>query len=302
MSDIISLPPRYTIEDISGPPEDSSDNANTHLSRDVGPLAPSRPTTVRAPYLYYQLFKNGRALMSHQSYDSEYNALGRVRRISIAPPRTIASFCLCVLELEGFGMSDVKEVYFEDYDVPVSLHALLPVGVGDTGTTPEEPIALMLCETARRKIGESLPVLEQPPLVPEDIPLELDPADPTRVVHHIAVYPGPGWRRSRSIDTAYLLDWNGGKNVQNVTGANLISRGDGIWVRSGVSRDLTYSASPPTYAALDPNEWADSLDDLTQAPSQASTARLIHLSSLTRHVDDSEQAQYGEFGGGRPEV
>ncbi|KAF8305371.1 hypothetical protein DL93DRAFT_2233075 [Clavulina sp. PMI_390] len=180
-------------------------------------------------------------MRSHHSYDSEYSALGRVRRISIAPPRTIASFCLCVLELEGFGMSDVKEVYFDDSNLPVSPHALLPVGVGDTGTTPEEPIALMIHDTASRKPEESPPVLEQPPSVPEDIPLELDPADPTRVLHHIAVYPGPGWRRSRPIDIAYLLDWNGGKNVQAVTGANLISRGDGIWVRSGVSRDLTYS-------------------------------------------------------------
>ncbi|KAF8310737.1 hypothetical protein DL93DRAFT_2230061 [Clavulina sp. PMI_390] len=209
-------PPNYIAENPSQwiyNPLDYPENAPTY---GVATSSSPPPTNAngRVPYLYYQLFQNGRALPSYQRFNNASSTLGRVLRISIAPPRTTTNLCVCVLGREGFAMPDLKGVYFDDFDAPVSPNTPLSLAVGDVGTSPEEPLALIIQNAARRRPRRSGVLLNN---TSGNIPL--DPTDPTRVLPQVATYPGPGWRKGKTTTAVYLLDWNGGESVQNVSGA-----------------------------------------------------------------------------------
>ncbi|KAF8305372.1 hypothetical protein DL93DRAFT_2102077 [Clavulina sp. PMI_390] len=229
MSDTVSLAPTYATLDPYARLDSLDDHTHTPATQLIRLGSRHMDDSEQAQYVYYQIFQNSRALGSYESFDDEYNALARVRRIGIAPPRTIASFCRCVLGLEGFELSDIYEIYFDNSEVPASPRDLLSFVVGDPGTKPDAPIALILRDSALR---QPRPSSNLGHMRPKRTPVYLDQVPPD------VARPGPGWQMVQAKQKLCILDWDGGEWIQNASRLPIIMAHEVLWVRLGVTRRL----------------------------------------------------------------
>ncbi|KAF8312353.1 hypothetical protein DL93DRAFT_1320383 [Clavulina sp. PMI_390] len=179
----------------------------------------------RAPFLYYQLFQNGQPISSLQSFDKDYSALGRVRRISIAPPQTVSVFHAYIATLEGFQGNDIVQIYLPDSYAPAAPNTRLQLAAGAPGTTPDEPIALI--------VRDSPPPPWRLDISGVGIPTR-DPADPSTVIS--GALP-PKWRAGYAARDTYLLDWEA-ESLSHI-GRRTIKKKDLLWVRLDASRQLS---------------------------------------------------------------
>ncbi|KAF8302557.1 hypothetical protein DL93DRAFT_2090561, partial [Clavulina sp. PMI_390] len=117
----------------------SYSETDTDLERSSRPL--------QEPYVYYTLFHNGSPVPIRQVFDLKERSLGRIRRIDISPPRTLAFVKQSICHFEKLEVSSVKELYLEGEDGPLSDERRISFEASSPGMSAASPISVILLET-----------------------------------------------------------------------------------------------------------------------------------------------------------
>ncbi|KAF8307265.1 hypothetical protein DL93DRAFT_2159585 [Clavulina sp. PMI_390] len=196
MADTSTLPPEYTPTNQRVPAE--------------YPLQ----TPELAQYLYYQLFQSDQTIPSYYSSDTGNPAVGKILRISIAPPKTFGVFRRGIARLEGFEAPDALNVYLPESDNPVPEANRISFIPGAPGTLADDPLSIIIVFSAERK--SHIPgVLSRNSPAPWTIDADgvghpgRDPNDPNFVLS--SAIP-PKWRTATpdnaKTTSLYLFQWN----------------------------------------------------------------------------------------------
>ncbi|KAF8310728.1 hypothetical protein DL93DRAFT_2099201 [Clavulina sp. PMI_390] len=217
-------------------------------------------------------------------FDNEYDAISRIRRIEIAPPRSIANFCLRVMAVERFGVSDVEAIYNDDFAAPLPQNTPLCISVGDVRTTPEEPIAFIIRDSARREPKQSQTTTDK---------VLLDPTNQTRVPADIAADPGPGWDLGRTTRRTRLYRWDGGGSAQMVSRLPVINVNEDIWVRFDISRDLLWCSAHDVREVLNSIKSSTSPPVVWECVDLRNSRIVIYVEQLTVFFQNQHSFRFG---------
>ncbi|KAJ7460397.1 hypothetical protein B0H11DRAFT_2315975 [Mycena galericulata] len=135
------------------------------------------------PLLYYRLYNRGGEERSMRSFDASEPALGRVKRESIAPPRSVLSVRRRIASVEGKPIYQLADLFT---DMTADNARLSDALVDDTcGSSKENPILIVQPE---RRPG----VYNRPVLVVVALPSEFAPHSGYRFNNALWLSPSPG--------------------------------------------------------------------------------------------------------------
>ncbi|KAF8299650.1 hypothetical protein DL93DRAFT_136032 [Clavulina sp. PMI_390] len=184
----------------------------------------------QAQYLYYQLFQQNRPLVSRHPTSVEQDTVGKVRRISVAPPQTVFIFQSYIAGEEGFKVGDIVSTYFSNHNVPAPVTEQIYTSQGGPGTTPENPTAFIVRDNAVRSAaplwtlddrGVGIPKLE--PLLPHLVRTGLKP---------------PKWQIAYTTITTYYFDVDT-RVLESWTDCKTIPARHMVWVKPESAVEVT---------------------------------------------------------------
>ncbi|KAF8299646.1 hypothetical protein DL93DRAFT_2161065 [Clavulina sp. PMI_390] len=161
-----------------------------------------------------RLFQSDQPIPSYYCADISNRAIGKILRISVAPPKTFGLFRRAIAKLEGFEAPDALNVYLPESDDPVQETTRISFIPGAPGTLADDPLSIIIVYSAQRK--SHIPgVLSPNSPSPWSIDVDgvgqpgRDPNDPNFVLS--SAMP-PKWRTATpdnaKTTSLYLFQWN----------------------------------------------------------------------------------------------